>query len=347
MTEAPAVPEIADILAEPPFFILGSGRSGTTLLQSLLSAHSRLTVTPETHFCRRSQSISGAPIDGAPPNFDAWWREWTVSPRFLDLQVSPERCLELMEGRRDFAAALAAMLAAFGETAGKPRVGEKTPGHMHFVPWLLKVFPDARIIALQRDPRAVIASIAKAPWSVDFDPARSFLVRATRLHLMERQGRTWARINGELLPRIARDPRVMRLRYEDLVQDPEETLREVCAFLGETFEPAMLGERSAPAASASVARNETWRKWGESHHAASNAPVNTASMEKWRSELTPLEIAAIEAGAAEVMTALGLGEPASRPAERRRARSLARSASKLSDVELRLRRALRPLRRRR
>ena len=44
----PATPQA--ILSEPPVFIVGAGRSGTTLLRTLLSAHPRLAVTPETHF---------------------------------------------------------------------------------------------------------------------------------------------------------------------------------------------------------------------------------------------------------------------------------------------------------
>lgn len=82
---------MSSVLSEPPIFIVGAGRSGTTLIRSLLSAHSRIAVTPETHFLKVAQQNGGL-RDGAPAHFEAFWRGFSQSQRFKDLGVSPERC---------------------------------------------------------------------------------------------------------------------------------------------------------------------------------------------------------------------------------------------------------------
>lgn len=335
---------LAAILPEPPFFIVGSGRSGTTLLQSILLAHPRLAVTPETHFCKNATQLAGVPLDEAPPDFDAYWQAYCATPRFASLQVDAGRCRELIEvqGVKSFATVLTALLAAYLEKAGKRRVGEKTPGHLHHAEWLLRVFPDARIVAMQRDPRAMIASLLGTPWRrMEPDLDRSTVARCTRLHAVARDARRWADVNGRILPRLARDPRVMRLRYEDLVHDPRGAVERVCGFLGERFEPEMLARRGAAAAFDPVAAGwkGDWARWTVRHHASARAPISTASLEKWRGQLSWREVAVIESLTGDAMTTLGY-DTETTPAERRRATRAAGAADVVDRIERRMRRAV-------
>ena len=316
-------------LAEPPIFVVGVGRSGTTLLQSLLSAHPRLAVTPETHFC----GIWGR---RAAQGFEAAWEGYLASPRFADLGVAPERARAILASspERTPRAALAALLAAYGEARGRPRVGEKTPGHRNHVRTLLEWFPDARVIVTRRDPRAFVASKLKAPWAARYVPHHgTALRRVTRLHMVAEDARLWARVYGELAPALLRDPRVTMAPYEALVGDPEGVVRGLCDFLGEAFEPAMLGDRAAQAAADAPGSEAAWGGWTGGHLAAARRPVNAASLDKWRGELTPREVAVIEALAGEAMARCGY-EPASGAAERRAARRLAGAATAAGAVEL-------------
>ncbi len=338
--------------AEPPFFILGSGRSGTTLLQNILSAHSRLAVTPETHFCKLAERLSGVPIDADPPDLDAWWAAYCGTSRFASVGVSAERAREILGvgPERSFRAALAAILAAFAECTGKPRIGEKTPGHFLYARWLLDSFPEARLIVMRRDPRAVIASHARTPWrKADFSPAGSWVNRATRLHVLARDARWWAHVNGCILPPLEDEPRAMFVTYESLACDPERVVREVCAFLGEAFEPAMLGvrrNREAAADAGGAGWSADWADWAAGHHAAASAPVSAASLGKWRRDLTPLEIATIESRAGEVMRRLGYRDFAAPPLLRQAGAALAAAAGAADRAERRARPLARPLLRR-
>lgn len=283
-----------------PIFIVGAGRSGTSLLSTLLSAHSQIAVAPETHFMKRAAK-NGLHL-GRPEDFEGFWARLTEWERFKDLGVDSNRCRELVEstGDRSFRSVLSAMLLAYGERLGKARVGEKTPSHSHYLGELLAWFPDAQVIAIQRDPRAVVASQLKTPW------VRRVLERRTgttplkglaRVRQIRRYASNWAQIYQAELPVWRNDSRVRFLRYEDLVAEPEREVRELCAFLGERFEPAMLGAAARtkvapPAAAMGDAALEAWRR---RHLADTARPVNSKSLDKWRSELSPVEVGLVEA----------------------------------------------------
>lgn len=303
----------ASALSEtPPFFIVGCGRSGTTLLQSLLSAHSRIAVTPETHFMKRAER-NGLRSREAPADFDAFWRNLVGWSRFRELGVEPDHVLARMEtaGRHDFRGIFAAMLAAYGERTGKPRVGEKTPGHYHYLDTIFEWFPDTRIVAIRRDPRDMVASHLNAPWvTEEMAPGRlraPLIRRLRRFHVAER-ALMWRQANGEILARRETDPRVHMVVYEDLVTRPEEELRRICDFLGEPFETAMLAPRddatTAPVPTTDWIRSR-WGDWNETHHARANAPVSAASLGGWRKKLSPAEAALVEAICAPVMERYG------------------------------------------
>ena len=326
-------------LAEPPIFVVGVGRSGTTLLRSVLSAHSRLAVTPETHFLAIWEQRAAA-------GFEAAWSHYLASRRFADLAVAPGRCREILETspERTPRAALAAILAAYGEARGRPRVGEKTPGHWRRARELLDWFPEARVVVTLRDPRAVAASKLQAPWAGRAMRLHdTSLRRLTRLHVLTEEARLWVRCYDEVVPRLLEDPRATLVAYEALVADPEGETRRLCEFLGEAFEPAMLTDRGDQDAPGGAGLDMGWAEWRERHHATARRPVDGGSLDKWRAALGPREVAAMEAVAGRAMTRLGY-RPASAPGERRAAARLARVAAAAGEVELAARRAAAALR---
>jgi hypothetical protein len=295
---------------ERPIFVVGPGRSGTTLLRSLLSAHSRISIAPETHFMKRAENEGGLER-GTPPDFEAFWDRYTSWVRFKDLDVDADRCRELMEmqGDHTFRTIFRAVLTAFRERVGKERVGEKTPSHIFFLSHLLRWFPKARVLILQRDPRAVIASQLKSPWVADRLTPRSLqdgvFLGKRHNHLLFYADK-WVRIYNEIVPAWADDPRVLVVRYEALVQDPESEMRRVCDFLGEVYEPRMLTSRSSatvplPSGTAKP-RLEQWRR---EHQAQSLQPVSAGSLEKWKQGLSRSEIAMIEARCSRGMPEVG------------------------------------------
>ncbi|HET6629133.1 MAG TPA: sulfotransferase [Woeseiaceae bacterium] len=133
------------------------------------------------------------------------------------------------------------------------RLIEKTPRNALNVPFLLRLFPDARFVYLHRDPRAAVASLIEA-WTLGLRTGRfstfpdlpgwdrrtwCFLLppgwRATiGKPLAEIAAFQWSAANGFIADRLAAlaPERWMVLSYEALVGEPAEALRRVATFAG-------------------------------------------------------------------------------------------------------------------
>ena len=107
------------------------------------------------------------------------------------------------------------------------RWGDKRPAYFHEVDVLLRLFPDAQIVHIVRDGRANVASLKKMPWW-PYDSIGSMATWSQAEFCSQR--------NSTKLPADT----FHVIRYESLVADPEPVLRELCAFLDEDFDPAML-----------------------------------------------------------------------------------------------------------
>lgn len=282
-----------------PIFVVGEGRSGTTLVTSLLSAHSRITIPPETHFFARAAKEGD--LDGGPRDFDAFWNEFIAWSRFQDLEIDPARCRAAIgeEGDFSFRAIFHAVLETYRQKAGKPRVGEKTPGHLAFVPTIFEWYPKAKVLIVQRDPRSVIASQLACPW-VKVTPVnlRQGVFVNSRFSQIAAYAARWQHSYEQDAPRYVRDSRVMLIRYEDLVAETERVMRQVCQFLEEVYEPTMLDRDKERAVSVPVGSAQhyggSWGGWLSEHHEKASKPVNTASVSKWKQQLRPHEVAMIE-----------------------------------------------------
>jgi len=284
---------------QSPIFIVGPGRSGTTLVRSLLSAHSRIAVTPETQFLGWVNQREN--VEGEPQNFESFWEEYTAWVRFQDLDVDAEHCRALIEqaGNYTFETIFRAVLTAYGERMGVARVGEKSPSHVHYLSLLLDWFPDGRVLLMKRDPRAVIASQLQTPYVQDRVTPRSVrsgLLTHKRLGQILHFADEWMDIYQHVLPRWQKDARVETVSYERLVQDTMPELQRVCRFLDEAYEPTMITDRSPRAVQmpAGTTPNERLEHWRRRHHKKSLGRITPDSLDKWKTNLSTMEVAIIE-----------------------------------------------------
>lgn len=215
------------MISTRPIFVAGSARSGTTLLQSALGAHARIAAPPELYFVTRISSLAdyyGDLRDDAA--LERALRD-TLGFVLLDpLRLDVESLLaEAKAGPRSYGGLLSSVVHHIAASWGKQRWSDKTPWQSPAVVW--ELLPDAQVVHIVRDPRDVIASSLEAPWIED---------RPLEL------ARAWRRFNTSATQQgaSAGPSRYHRIRYEDLVADPESVLRLVCAFLQEDFDPAML-----------------------------------------------------------------------------------------------------------
>jgi hypothetical protein len=304
---------------ERPIFVTGMGRSGTTLLQSLLSAHSRMGIAPESHFVKNALLFGGLEED-RPRDFDAFWERYTSNVNFRDLGIDSTECLEVMEesGDRSYGGIFDAMLRVWARKVDKPRVGEKTPNHVRFLDHLLAWFPDAKVLVMRRDPRAVVASQLRSPWVTlrlqPRTPRGGIFIRKRSLHLA-RFAREWVRTYRDLVPAREKDSRVMVVAYERLVRDTEAQLQAVCDFLGEAFEAGMLTSRSeetVPPPDAKLA-DERYEAWRQEHVSKALGPVDETKVEKWKRHLGPGEVAGVESWCRRTMEDVGYASASSLP----------------------------------
>jgi Sulfotransferase family len=302
---------------DAPFFVVGCARSGTTLLRTMLDGHPRLAVPDESHF-----------VIGLAPR---WWRPGGAAtlddilehPKVQAWDVDPVTLRARSEAAspRGYAAMVDAVFSAYAAAHGKARWGDKTPGYVSYVPQLARLFPEARFVHVVRDGREVAASLAEWDWGARTAVSGAWWW-AHKVRVGRRDG---ARLGPE---------RYLELRLEDLTASPEETLRRLCAFLGEEFALAMLAYPDRVAASGRPVRRQK-------RHLV-RPP--TSGLRDWRSGLGARDQEAVEEVCRPMLSACGYDAPAPRPAARAyaaaiRARDLAITG--VRDIRARLRPATR------
>lgn len=259
--------------AGPGFlFLVGRGRSGTTLLKAMLDAHPEVSVAPEALFVMNAHRRYGRGAWDAA-RVERFARDIWLERKLRTWELDPAALAERLRAVAEpsFASLCRAVYEEYARLQGKPRprwVGDKNPHHALFVPRLMECFPEARFVHIVRDYRDNILSYQSVRFDLNGTGALAY---------------RWRRYNEAVLAAAERAPeRFLRLRYEDLTADPEGALKGVCDFLGIAFDPAMLRFHEAH-------RGET-RSW----HAGLAAPVDAAQVEKWRTAMPPARLAVAE-----------------------------------------------------
>ncbi len=202
-----------------PVFVLCNGRSGSTLLRFLLDAHPDLACPPETNLpglCVQLATVWSL-IEGAPLSAN----------RGDEPPDVPEAAIAGVRETMD------RMVGSYLARRGKKRYCDKSLGTARYAPLLARVYPQARFICVYRHPMDVIASGVEAcPWGLNgygFDP----YIAATPGNVVMALASFWADNARITLAAEDRLPgQCFRLRYEDLVADPEAVAAELFEFLG-------------------------------------------------------------------------------------------------------------------
>jgi hypothetical protein len=245
-------------------FIVGHGRTGSTLTRQILNSSDCVGIGGESHYLIDSTSLGlqARPSmrkqlarvgdlttdEGARKVVDHLFsiRErrfifWNFAAKKVDREDFLRRLLDLPSAQRERGLFTLAMDV---HAAGKPVRGEKTPAHIFFVPELLEWFPNAKIIHTFRDPRAIFSSRKKKAESAGRRPGKAGLRRlgvtfqlVSSLHVIA----NWRRIENCHRRYQEQFPgRYTLLKYEDLVLQPEATLENLCRFLDIPLTQSML-----------------------------------------------------------------------------------------------------------
>jgi hypothetical protein len=249
----------------PDFVIVGTPRSGTTLIQRLASEIPGVVVPPETHFF--SEFYRGLMRRRRFPLNDSGLREELLLYRRMKtsngLDLDVERVLDLLQGSPagpgDFYGALTRSLA--GPAA---LVGEKTPDHLRWWKPLSRAYGEMRVVGVVRDPRGVVASRITAGWGAHVPE-----LLAARWRLDQRE---LARAASSLGPN-----RYLPIRYEDAVTAPDRT-REALA--------QWLAIADAVPEGGNVAAERLFLSWEHWKQRAAE-PVTTDRIRAWTEIIAP------------------------------------------------------------
>jgi len=194
-----------------PFFLIGSERSGSTMLRLMLDHHPQLACNLESDFLVSQLDEQGQ----LPPmnDFHAFLRQDRV---FRHSRFEIDETLGYRELLDDF-------LEQKRRRGGKTLVGATVHHDFHRLPLL---WPEARFVYLLRDGRDVANSAVGMGWAGNaYCGADIWLEAEAR----------WHRMRERLAPE-----NFIEVRFEDLVSETAATLTAICRFLGVPFDEGML-----------------------------------------------------------------------------------------------------------
>lgn len=242
--------------------IIGVGRSGTSLLQSMLHAHPRIEFLVETKFLREYvfRNENKGPLDhGDRMNLIDRLR---YDEKFNRTKVDPETIINDSGDCREVYFKLLQSV----QNENTEYIGDKDPRFLDFLPHLHRLLPKAKIIHIIRDPRDVVLSRTKADWSKHWPFFMHCFMYRAQLERGRRQGKALYRAN------------YYEIYYEELITNPRCALKGVSDFLNLTYTDEMLNFGSS--AKALVAQKEMqWKK-------ETLGPLLSDNKEKWRGAFT-------------------------------------------------------------
>ncbi len=275
-----------------PFpFIVGVGRSGTTLLRLMLDAHPKLAIPSETLFLQH--------LVRPDTSREQFIEIVTGSETWPNMALDAEELRAALDGPFSLPDAIRTFYRLYAGKHGKERWGDKTPYYRVFIRDIAELLPEAYFIHVIRDGRDSALSY-QGLW---FGPGDDF----------EKQARFWMQEIEAARGRARHVARYSEVRYETLVREPEATLRALCATLDLDFDPVMLDYHRTAAERLS----EFKRPFGPQGrtpsdietfmaiHERAKAPPDESRIGRWRSEMSREDLCRYEAIAGAMLRELG------------------------------------------
>lgn len=269
---------MADKNTDSPIFIIGTERSGTNLLRLILNAHPNIAIPHPPHIMRNFSGLIPLYHElGKDANFKRLIGDVVRSVELhhypWGIRLDSGRIFKEAKGR-DLISIFFCIYNQFLESTGKGRWGCKSTFMLLHVESVLKCYPPARFIYMARDGRDVAAS------------AKKTIFNRYSVYYTAGLWRDEQRICIRWLNELPKE-NIMLLRYEDLLREPEGSIRTVCSFIREDYNPAMLDFFKTEEARKSSSISDAWRNTG--------SPIIRDNLMKYCGELTEDEIDLFEA----------------------------------------------------
>jgi len=219
----------------PMAIIVGSPRSGTSMLRTFFDAHSQVQIPTEFPFfpflydVYRNKPFEEYIIDSyiARIRFTIQHQFWNINRWNIDFESLKKSLLEA--GNLRFAGVCKHTVASFKSVFNKRELSLlmlKEPLYTYYLNKIYRIFPDVKVIAIERDPRAQVNSIRNFKFG-------SRLITANAL--------AWRKAQQKIASFQKKNQnKTYIIKYDQLVQDPEKELTRLCEFLCIPFEKDML-----------------------------------------------------------------------------------------------------------
>ena len=268
-----------------PIFIGGVVRSGTTLLGSVLGRSPGCVCPPEARFLAEYLDYHNDPSASLEDQVERFLSfvsgHWRFRAWGVDLTISEVR--SSLKRSSNPAAVMRGFVKLYARQHAYSQVHtwiDHTPWNLRHASVLSQVFPRSRFVHILRDPRGFYASISKLPWGPNAPlPGADFWL---------------AQVGACLAAEQYLGDRVLRVRYEDLLESPAETLQLLCDFLEIEYVEDMLraGRFDVPVYTAK-------------QHALIGQPFDPSRAHAWQTELTLRDIEIIETHLGSTLEHLG------------------------------------------
>ena len=195
---------------QSPIFIVGMARSGTTLLRSILNSHPNIAIPRETTFfylVEKYLKVHNV-ATFSKEEVEKFWDWYSQKRRFTYLDLDKKMVEENINKTNDskgFKNIFDSVMNTYKNINNKTRWGEKTPGHEEYLEDIFELYPEAKVIFMIRDPRAIHSSMNNVPWNNQF------------VSVIIKRWNTSVRIYNK----FKEDDRIKLVTYEELVTDIE------------------------------------------------------------------------------------------------------------------------------
>ncbi len=243
----------------PPIFIVGMPRSGTTLLSNLLNASEEIYFPQETHFFSQLDKYkkNKSKLKNSFNNFyfnknEIYFKSWNLDSQKIDgLNSYNEKelfedliCLLQKQNKKQFES-----------------WGEKTPIHFVYINEILKIYPKAKFVHIIRDPRDVFISMIASSWVkiFPFEEKISQYKISCQIHLSTHEN-------------------ICSVKYEDLVKEPEKNLKKIFSFTNLNYTDQILQNFNKDENLNFSEKFEPWKKNNKNS-------IDAKSMFKWKKKV--------------------------------------------------------------
>ena len=209
-----------------PVFIGGCGRSGTTLLGAILGSHSDCLTLPEFQF-----KLNIIQACNNRNHLHTYANEILKDKRFKIWKIKVDADNLQKNLAKSAIHTVNFFVKEYAESINfskSPKLWiDHTPANMKYAKTLLEVFPQAKFVHIVRDGRAVASSVIPLDWGPNtITKAASWWVEHMAYGLAAESF-------------LGKD-KIIRIKYEDLISKPKETVKNLCSYLDIEYQHSML-----------------------------------------------------------------------------------------------------------